>query len=272
MANLAQLDLGARGREVRLRALLEDLIEYHKGVYPNGPLALAVWFGKNPNHEDNSLLELFSQIPVDRIAGPTRISLHWKSGINELPFVNVYASSVEFFSDQLHANPAALAAYLENFEVLFFDKQRLTESVLRSFNVVTEPLGLVKGWYLSSDEYARFKSLRGLMSAYGHAKPALGLVKTEESSDFENCRGLLHVEVNQRWLPISPEALSVYSFYNDFQDGRPGYLLFQGGSHYRIVKFEVKTAPDYSNRVLEKPRDDRYPEVYLRAVHSPENA
>src|SRR6266849_10792414 len=261
MADLAQLDLGARGREVRLRALLEDLIEYHKGVYPNGPLVLAVWFGKAPNEVEYSLLELFSQIPVNGIAGPTRVSLHWKSGLNEPPFVNIYATSVAFFTEQLNANPAALAQFLSAYEVLYFDKQRLTAEVLRSFNVVTEPLGLMKGWYLSPDEYSRSKTVRELMAAYGQAKPAIGLVKIEESADFETCRGLLHVEVNQKWLPISPEGLSVYSFYNDFQDDRLGYFLFQGGSLYRIVKFEVKTSPDYSNRVLEKPRDDRYPEV-----------
>jgi hypothetical protein len=267
MANLAQLDLGAKGREVRLRALLEDLIDYHKGVYPNGPLALAVWFGKAPNQDEYNLLELFSNIPVNRIAGPTRVSLHWKAGLNEAPFVNIYASSVELFTEQLNANPAGTAQFLNSYEVLYFDKQRLTGEVLRSFNVVTEPGGLMKGWYLNPDEYSRAKSVRDLMVVYGQARPAIGLVKIEESSDFESCRGLLHVEVNQKWLPISPQGLSVYSFYNDFQDGRLGYFLFQGGSLYRIVKFEVKTGPDYSNRLLEKTRDDRDPEVYLRAVH-----
>src|SRR5438445_707411 len=43
MANLAQFDLRTKGREARVRALLEDLTDYHKGIYPHNRLALAVW-------------------------------------------------------------------------------------------------------------------------------------------------------------------------------------------------------------------------------------
>ena len=272
MADLAQLDLGARGGEARLRALLEDLIEYHKGVYPHNRLALAVWFGKSPKNPEHNLLELFSGLPMNKIAGPTRVSLLWKTGSKEGPFVDIYATSVNYFVEQISSNPRALSHFFERFEVLYFDKQLLNDQVFQVFNVVTEPPGLMKGWYVTSDEYAKSKTVRNLLASHGHIRPEIGLVKIEESPDFENCRGLLHAEVNQRWLPLSPGGLSAYSFFNDLQDGRPGYFLVQGGSLYRLVKLEVKTAPEYSMRVLEKLRDDRYPEVYLRAVHPPEQA
>ena len=102
-------------------------------------------------------------------------------------------------------------------------------------------------------------------------RPMLGLVKTEESSNFENCRGILHVEVGQKWVPLTPGGIQTYTYYNDYQSGRPVYFLFEGGALYEVLKFEVKTAPDYASRFgfLEdtlKP-NDRYPEVYLRAVH-----
>jgi hypothetical protein len=47
MGNLGSLDLKSFGGEARLRALLEDLVQYYVGVYPQHPLALAVWFDKS---------------------------------------------------------------------------------------------------------------------------------------------------------------------------------------------------------------------------------
>jgi hypothetical protein len=77
------------------------------------------------------------------------------------------------------------------------------------------------------------------------------------------CMSRSNVEVEQGWLPLSPEGVRNYQFYTDTQADRTGYFLFEGGALYRIVKFEVKKAPEYSRYVLEKPRDDRYPEVFL---------
>jgi hypothetical protein len=65
-----------------------------------------------------------------------------------------------------------------------------------------------------------------------------------------------------------------YAWYGDWQSSRPGYFLLEGGSLYQILKFEVRTAPEYPTRfqLLEKLPDDRYPEVYLRAVLPTERA
>jgi len=152
--------------------------------------------------------------------------------------------------------------------VLYFDKKLLSQEILDAFGVITEPPGLIKGWYIAESEYRKAKTIRDLVSAHSHARPELGL-KTEESADFENCRGLVHVEIGQRWLPISPGGIASYTYYNDQQAGQPVHFLFEGGSLYKVLKFEVKAAPEYASGLLGKTRDDRYPEVYLRAVHPP---
>jgi len=271
MSDTAQLYLQEKGKEARLRALLEDMVEYHKGVYPNGPLALAIWFNKSVQTEEHCLLELFKGIPMDRVVGPTRFSLSWRSiNQNDPPFVLLDATSVEFFGQQLSSNSPSLARYFDRSEVLYFDKQLLTANILAAFNILTEPAGLIKGWYVTAEEYTQTRNLRGLLASHSSSKPHVGLIKTEESQDFENCRGVLNVEIGQKWLPISPDGVVNHTFFSDTIAGRPGYFLFQGGSFYQILKFEIKTAPEYATRVLERSRDDRYPEVYLRAVRAPE--
>jgi hypothetical protein len=98
----------------------------------------------------------------------------------------------------------------------------------------------------------------------------LGIVKTWESPDFQTCKAIVHLEIRQQWLPSSPEGVRVYGFYAEWTRGRPGYFLAEGGALYSIEKFEVIYAPDYASLVLERRPDDRYLEVYLRAVHPPE--
>jgi hypothetical protein len=270
MADLAQLDLRAQGEELKLRALLEDLISYHKGVYPGHRLAIAVWFGKSPKDGAHNVLELFSGLRMSGIALSERQSLAWKTGSNEPPFVNIHATSVQYFTEQLASNPPSLEKYFDNFEVLYFDKRALNDEITKAFHIITEPSGLVKGWYVRTDDYAKTGTIGELLASWGPTRPHIGLLKTDESPDFEFRRGVLHIEVEQRWVPLAPGSLQNYQFNRDLQDGNPGYFLFEGGSLYLILKFEVVSAPEYSGRVLEKLRNDRYVEVYLRAVHSPE--
>jgi hypothetical protein len=271
MADLAQLDSKAKGGEVRLRALLEDLVQYHTGVYPRNQLALVVWFDKSPSSDEHHLLELFSGVRGE-FAKTEHLSLLWISGSEGPPIASIDATSVRYFAEQLESKPNILAKYFKNYEVLYFDKQLLPASVLRDFKVITEPSGLMKGWYVRAHQYAKSETVGSLLAARGNASPSVGLVKIEESPDLESCRGLLHVEVNQKWVPLSPEGLQNYLYYTDQQEGRPGYFLFEGGSLYLLVKFEVKTTPEHSARVLEKLPDDRYPEVYLRAVPPPQQS
>jgi len=268
MANVAQLNLTEKGAEARLRSLLEDVVEYHVDVYPNNRLALAVWFGKS-RADKQRLLELFSGLPMNSFE-TTQFSLFWKTGSQSPPFVEIAATSVDHFSSELGTNPSGLADFFDRPEVLYFDKALLNDAVLRKFNIVTEPPGLIKGWYLSADQYEKLKPVKNILSSYSRSKPHVGLVKTYDPPDAENCRGLLQVEVGQRWVPLSPDGLKIHTFFNDLQEGRPGFFLFQGGSLYRPLKFEEKTEPEYSARVLEPLPDDRYPEVYLRSVHPSE--
>jgi hypothetical protein len=267
MADLAQLDLKARGGEARLRGLLEDLTETYLLASPQGRLALAVWFGKSPQSHEQHLLQLFSGLPAQQIA-QSRFSLLWKAGSSGAPFVNVVETSVDYFSKLLDSSPEQAEAYRQNYEVLYFDKKLLGPQVLEWFQVINEPAGLIKGWFVSATEYEMAnENVQTLLSAHAGSRPEIGLIKVEESPDFENCRGLLHVEVSQKWLPLSPEGIGSYVFYRD-QPAKT-YFLFEGGALYRVLKFEVKTAPEYASRLLGKTRDDRYPEVYLRAVHPP---
>jgi hypothetical protein len=273
MSDVAPLYLQERGKEARIRAGLEDIVEYHKGVYDNGPLALAVWFNKSIQTDEHCLLELFRGIPVTRIVGPTRFSFRWRrSDSNEPPFVLIDATSVDMFEHYLDLGSKDLAKYFDRYEVLYFEKNLLPANIVAAFNILTEPPGLVKGWYVTADEYTQTQNLRGLLTSHNSSKPDVGLVKMEESPNFESCRGVLNTEIGQKWLPISPNGIMNHTFYNDTLAGRAGYFLFQGGSFYEILKFEIKTAPEYSARLLERPRDDRYPEVYLRAVRVPEKS
>ena len=270
MHSLAHLDLTTRGGEAQMRSLLEDVVQEHIGIYPQNRLALAVWFGKSatPAAPMQNLLELFSGTVGDRFA-ETRFSLRWKTDSGGPPFVDIRAGSVRYFSEQLATNPTVLRRFFEDFEVLYYDKNLLDAYILEQFKIITEPAGLLKGWYVNQDQYEASRTFRDMQTMYCSFNHQVGLVKTSESADFANCKGIPHVEVDQRWLPLSSRGVKVYTFFNDLQDGKPGYFVFEGGSVYRLLRFEVTTAPQYGELVLERPRDDRYLEVYLRSVYPP---
>jgi len=252
--------------------LLEDFLEDYRGIRPGHQLALAVWFAKSYQSQEQKLLLLYDGLPMREIASAELQSLLWRSGAEGPPYVKVHWTSVEFFAKQMQLDPTLVAQFNGTKEVLFFDKHLLREEILQAFRVVTEPPGLMKGWYLSKRVLA-MQSIpmvtTPVLSTQRQSRPEVGLVKTGESQDFQHCKGLLHIEVNQRWIPLSVEGLQNYSYFHDFQAGDPGHFLFEGGAWYGILRFEVKTAPEYSAWVLEKVRDDRYPEVYLRAVPAP---
>jgi hypothetical protein len=274
MGNLGSLDLRSLGGEARIRALLEDLVHYYIGVYPQNPLALAVWFDKSAERPDQNLLVLFGGNQGHGIQVTPRESLHWKTGTEGPPFLEVHSASVNHFTEILRANPEPLARYLNRSEVLYFNAALLSEEIKRYFNVITAPSGLIRGWYVERELYER--SLKGDFNLQSRmqSRPEIGIIKTEESPDFTYAKGLPHVEVSQRWLPMSPSAIRIYTWYTDWQSKRPGFFLMEGGALYEILKFEVKTAPEYPARfqLLDQLPDDRYPEVYLRAVPTTERA
>jgi len=268
MADVARLNLTERGAEARLRSLMEDLIEAYAGNRPGYHLSLAVWFGKSVSSDLQHLLLLYSGPRLNHFV-PDTVPLLWKTGSQGPPLVEVSATSVEHFSDLLASGANEVARFFEAPEILHFDKAFLSETILKTLNIVTEPPGLIKGWYVDADQ-AKTKTVKELLSSWGDSRPQVGLVKTWESPDSENCRGLIHFETNQRWVPLSLVGLRNFTFFNDLQAGKPGFLLFRGGSFYQVLKFEEKTAPGYSNLVLQRSSDDRYPEVYLRSVYPSE--
>lgn len=276
MSDLASLDLRRLGGEARLRAVLEDLVQYYVGVYPQNPLALVVWFEKSPDRAEQNLLALFSGSLRDVINVTPRESLRWKTGVDEPPYVEVHSTSIEFFAKELRVRPENLARYRDRAEVLYFDKKYLNGEITRFFNIVTAPPGLVRCWYVDPDTYDGYLRRKLTLRSQMVSRPNLGIVKTEESPDFMYAKAIPHLEFSQRWLPLSLAAVKNYAWYRDWQShpDRPGYLLVEGESLYQILKFEVKTAPEYADQfqLLEKLPDDRYAEVYLRAVLPVERA
>jgi hypothetical protein len=269
VGNLAQLDLRNRADEALLRALIEDLVEQYKGYYPGQHLVLATWFGKSPGSQVQDVLLLYSEpwgqgVSVHKFAVSDPISLMWKNGTNAPPFVRLHVTSVEYFDHLLTHERSAVNHYLEGADVVLFVRQGLTPTLLKEFRIQTEPAGLIKGWYIDTDAFKKTSTIQGLLGLRAHARPEVGFLKTEESPDFRTRRGLIHVEVSQRWLPLSPSGIQAYSYYTDWRRGHPGFFLFELGSLYKIINFEIKTAPEYSSRVLEASRDDRYPEVSLQ--------
>jgi hypothetical protein len=273
MGDVAQIELRPRGEDAWVRALLEDLAEYYKGVYPGQPLALAVWFSKAPSETEHNLLVLFANQTLNRIMESRNQSLRWRTPEGGPPFANIYATSVSHFDERLRSAPGEVSRFLNRAEVLYFEKDLLPQSLLVAFNVRTEPSGLLKGWYVGAGAYLTLPAPRSLLAAHGGSRPTVGLLKVDESADFERCRALIHSEISRRWLPLfTPSALEAHDYYQDWQFGRPGYFLLEGGSLYQILKFEFPTAPEYSSLVLEGSRDGRYAEVYLRAVPSSEQS
>lgn len=273
MANLAQFDIGAKQQEFRIRALLEDLLEAYVGGRPGSKLALAVWFKKSLGLREQNLLLVYGGVIVGGITEPERVPLYWKTGSPGSPVVSIEATDVEWFSKLQKAYPQRLLHYQNDCEVLYFDKNLLSPGILDIFRVITEPSGLIKGWYVDQDEFikgGKAKNIGGLLSIHRTSRAHFGLVKTEEK-DFETCRGILHIEASQLWVPMSPDGLQSYSYYNDWQQGRRVYFLFEGGALYQVLQFEVRTEHDYANRfgLLRETPNDRYSEVYLQAVRPP---
>lgn len=273
MAGLTQIDWQSVANEANVRALLEDFIS-HYTASPVSHLALAVWFERAPQGSEHKLLMLFTGPEMNKIE-PARHPLLWmESGGAEItsggpPFIQIYWTSVAFFAQQLRSNSSDLQPFFHDLKVIYFQSKCLPQQILDAFGIVTKPPGLIEVWCVSPDQY-KGQTVQSLLAARGSTRKEVGILKTSESQDFGNCKAIVHVQVGQQWLPSSPEGVRMYGFYSEWERGRAGYFLAEGGAFYQIDKFEVIYAPDYASRVIERRPDDRYVEVYLRAVHPPE--
>ena len=269
MAGLTQIDWQAAANEAQVRALLEDFVSQYTLPTAN-QLALAVWFDKSPDAGEHKLLMLFVGPEMNNIESELQ-PLLWKAGVQGPPFIKIQWTSVRFFSQRLRLDPSYVQQYYPNAEVIYFQKRSLTQDILDAFRIVTEPSHLIKVWCVSDNEYGKGRTIQALLASRAGVRQEVGIVKTWESADFETCKAILQVEVGQQWRPANPEGIMHSSaLYSDWLSGRPYCLLAEGGALYRIEKFEVIHAPDYERLVLERRPDDRYLEVYLRAVHPPE--
>jgi hypothetical protein len=212
---------------------------------------------------------LFTGPEMNKIE-PERHPLLWKAGVEGPPFIVVQWTSVAFFAQQLRSNSNDLQPFFRDPKVIYFQSKWLPQQILDAFGIVTKPPGLIEVWCVSLDQY-KGQTVQSLLASRGGIRREVGIVKTEESPDFETCKAIVHVEVGQQWRPAIFEGIKPWSgFYNDWEAGRPSYFLEETGVLYQIVKFEVIYDPDYGSRILERRPDDRYVEVYLRAVHPPE--
>jgi hypothetical protein len=270
MAGLTQIDWQSVASEANVRALLEDFISQYTWS-PVNQLALAVWFERSPQGGEHKLLMLFTGPEMNKIE-PIRHSLLWKAGVEGPPFIVIHWTSVTFFTQQLRSNPNDLQHFFRDPKIIYFQRQLLPRDIVDAFGIAPQaPPRLIKVWCLSQDQYVKGQTVQSLLASRGGIRQEVGIVKTWESPDFETCKAIVHVEVGQEWRPANPEGIKQWSgFYNDWEAGRPGYFLAEGGAFYQIDKFEVIYAPDYARLVIERRPDDRYLEVYLRAVHPPE--
>jgi len=270
MAGLTQIDWQSVASEANVQALLEDFIS-HYTASPVNQLALAVWFERSPQGSEHKLLMLFTGPEMNRIE-PVRQPLLWKAGVEGPPFIEIYWTSVAFFGQQLRSNYNDLQRFFRDPKVIYFQRELLLRDIVDAFGIAPQaPPHLIKVWLVRHNQYGKGQTVQSLLASRVGRKQEIGIVKTEESKDFETCKAILHVEVGQQWRPANPEAtIQSSGLYSDWEEGRPGYFLAEGGAFYQIDKFEVIYAPDYASRVIERRPDDRYLEVYLRAVHPPE--
>jgi hypothetical protein len=208
-----------------------------------------------------------------------RQPLYWKTRSVVAPFVDIDLYNLDDFAQELASGNPTFTGYNQNYEVLFFDRMLLQSQYARLidfFNILTAPPGLIRCWYIDSDTYSQYQRRELTLRSQMAWRPHLGILKTYESPDFMFAKGVPHVEFDQRWLPLSLAAVKNYAWYSDWQSHpeQRTYLVVEGESLYQILRFEVKTAPDYATKfqLLEKLPDDRYPEVYLRAVLPTEHA
>jgi hypothetical protein len=269
MAGLTQIDWQSVANEANVRALLDDFISQYT-FSPVNQLALAVWFERAPQGSEHKLLMLFTGVEMNRIE-PVRQPLLWKAGVEGPPFIEIYWTSVASFAQQLRSNSDDLQRFFRDPKVIYSQRHLLSRDIVDAFGIATQaPPHLIKVWCVYHNEYEKGMSAQTLLASR-RGRPESGIVKTEESKDFEACKAIFHVEVGQHWRPASPEGIMQSSgFYSEWLSGRPCYLLAEGGALYYVEKFEVTYAPDYERLVIERRPDDRYLEVYLRTVHPPE--
>jgi len=262
------LDWQSLANKAQVRALLEDFVSHYTLSAVN-QLALAVWFERSPQAGEHKLLMLFTGPEMNKFEFE-RQPLLWKAGVEGPPFILIQWTSVAFFAQQLRANSDFVQHSFPDPKVVYFQKELLPPDILNEFKIVTEPRGLIKVWCVSQDQY-KGQTVQSLLASRVGFRQEVGIVKTSESPDFETCKAIVHVEVGQLWRPAIFEGIKQWSgFYNDWEKGRQCYFLEETGVLYEIVKFEVIHDPDYGRRVIERRPDDRYVEVYLRAVHPPE--
>jgi hypothetical protein len=148
-------------------------------------------------------------------------------------------------------------------ETLFFDAEALSPKILDAFKIRVEPDNFLKGWYLDADQIKELAESPEKIQQWSSSRPTLGVMQTSESTDFSRKVGIMHVEIENQWLPIGPTAVTSYTWYSDWLQRRPGAILFRGGTILRIDGFEIKTLANISKQVVKPTQKNEYVEAHL---------
>lgn len=260
-------------RSIRLiRTKLENLIESHLRI-EDEILSLAIWFNKDdtervhlmenivlPQYEENH--EPYEPLEFEHAS----YAKGWEIDI-PLHHILIYSYPPEKVLEyMIRKEDPWIREFLNNFSVLYFNSSLLSSEILETFNIITEPKNFIKGWYLEKRSLDQLRRSKNEIYRWQSSKHEIGILQTSESIDFNRKVGIMHVEINGKWLPSTKNGVQSYTWYKNSVERIPGFFLFEGGKIYKIEGFEVKRLPEVSKKVIQQNKYDEYVEVHLSAL------
>ena len=255
-----------------VRSRLDNLIESHLRI-EDEILSLAVWFNK----DDTKKVHLLENIAIPQYEShkeryePLEIehgknAKGWELDI-PLHHVIIYSYPPEKELEYLIKNEDPwIHEFCNNFGVLYFNSNTLSSLILETFNIITEPEDFIKGWYLEKRHLDQMRREKNEIYRWQSSKYHIGILQTSESIDFHKKVGIMHVEINSKWLPSTKEGVHNFVWYKNWLERIPGFFLFEGGKIYKIEGFEVKRLPRTSKKVIQPNKYDEYVEVHLSSL------
>lgn len=254
----------------KIRIGLENLINSHLRI-EDEELAIAIWFKK----EDKKKVYLMEGVflPGSHENKPQLPPLEIEHGSSALGWgisqtvhhVIIYSPKITL-EYMIKKNDPLIKQLCADSEILYFNQEFLSPLILETFGIVVEPSNFIKGWYLEQKNLAEIIDNRNKIDHWFSSRPEIGIMQTSESTDFRRKVGIMHVEINGKWLPSTNEGVKSYSWYSDWVEGKPGYFLLRGGKIFKIEGFEIKRLPEVSKKVVESNAFDYYVEVYLSVL------
>jgi len=246
---------------------LQSLIRAHLNSGDPKPV-LAIWFKRQDSREIHLMEAMESQIHRAEVAQlPPQELRHsaqdmgWRLSA-QLHHVIVYSPRTTL-ERMIAFNDQWIREFSTDSETLYFDPEALCPAILDAFRIRVEPNNFLKGWYLDAAQVKELAESPGKIQQWSSSRPTIGMMQTSESSDFARKVGIMHVEIENQWIPMGPSAVTSYTWYGDWLQRKPGALLFRGGTIFRIEGFEVKTLANISRDVVKPTPRNEYVEAHL---------